>query len=131
LLFPLLASFCVCYLSAEAPEHKTESVESFVEEKPRKARRGSLSRARREAIDLLEALAHDLAREIEMASSIIRETLQSAHEIIEGKSDSKSMKKLGTDQALYTQKLKEMHNLTQSRLDQIMKAQRWLKQEPA
>jgi hypothetical protein len=102
--------------------------DNFLIEKPHKGQRSSLSRARREAIEACEGLAHDLTTEIEAVSAVLHETMGSIRGIAEGGSEHPFMDSLRKDRSGSLKMLCEARSVAQKRSKELQETLRYLRQ---
>jgi predicted RNase H-like nuclease (RuvC/YqgF family) len=93
------------------------AAEEFIDEKP--AKKTSLSKARRESLDTLEALGHDLATEIEHASRMLQDVMWTVRDLAEGESKSAGMTALHKDRTHTIAEYKKMLQETRARVSQL------------
>lgn len=111
-------------------QEKSKPSESFLEEKqPQRTSRSSLSKARKEAVDLLDCLARGLTKEISASSNFLDAVIVSARDIIEGNAHSASMKLLHKDTVAYIKMLQEEYDALRKRTEDLQHRAMWLKNE--
>lgn len=99
--------------------------DSFIE-KQQKPERFSLSQARRTGVESYEALAHELATEIELLGSTLHRIMDATRALAEGKSDSTVMQNLVKDKARYNQMLENARNQARRRCEELGKLCSWI-----
>lgn len=101
------------------------AAEEFFDEKP--VKKTSLSKARRESLDALEALGHDLATEIERASTMLQDVMWTVRDIAEGEGKSAGMTALQKDRAYTVTTYKKMLQETRSRVSELERKSRFFR----
>ncbi|HVX00873.1 MAG TPA: hypothetical protein VHA52_10625 [Candidatus Babeliaceae bacterium] len=125
--FILTVILCNGLLVAESIE-LSDSAECFVEQ-PKKRKRISTSQAKRQEVDQLEKLVHDLLQEIQVATSVVDKALIHVRAIAEDNKNSKLVRGTSVELQQAIESLRKYDAEAVRRAEQLRKVQQFLYEE--